>query len=104
MIFDRKNNDSTTCCLALQHTIGKVAGFLSRSINDIDRENMPVTLTSISLLLDTGPESVSQSFISLMKLGAIKLEHRRVVIRDHELLQHIAAHDWDAPRLNWRVK
>lgn len=94
MIFDSKNNDSTACCLALQPTLGKVAGFLSGSINnDIDRENKPVTLTSISLLLDTSPESVSKSFISLMKLGAIKLEHRRVVIRDHELLQQIATHD-----------
>jgi hypothetical protein len=93
MIFDIEKNDSTICCLPLQHTIKKVAGFLSRPINSKESENKLVTLTSISLLLDTSPESVSESLVSLMELGAIKLEHRRVVIRDPELLQNIAAHD-----------
>ena len=93
MIFNNENNDSTTCCLALQHTIGKVAGFLSNSINNIDSENKPVTLTGISLVLDTSPESINESLVSLMELGAIKLEHRRVVIRDHELLHQITAND-----------
>jgi hypothetical protein len=93
MIFDSENNDSTICCLPIQHAIKKVAGYLSRPIYSKESENKLVTLTSIALLLDTSPESVSESLVSLMKLGAINLEHRRVVIRDHELLQHIAAHD-----------
>ena len=91
MIFDRENNNSITCCLPLQPTVGKVAGFLSRSDNK-NSENKPVTITGISLLLDTSPESVNESLISLMELGAIKLERRRVVIKDQKLLRNIAVY------------
>jgi hypothetical protein len=93
MLFDRENNHSTTCCLSSQRTIGKVAGFLSASINSKGKGEQPVTLTGISLLLGTSPESVNESLVSLRELGAIKLEHRRVVVRNMELLQTIAACD-----------
>jgi hypothetical protein len=45
------------------------------------------------LLLDTSPESVNESLVTLRELGAIELEHRRVIIRDYELLQNIAIFD-----------
>ena len=93
MTFDRENNHSSTCCLSLQHTIGKVAGFLSVSTHSKGDGTQPVTLTGISLLLDASPESINESLISLGELGAIKLERRRIVIRDMELLQNIAVCD-----------
>ena len=90
MTLERENNCSATCCRPLPHTIGKVAGFLSGSINRNGRETRPVTLTGISFLLDTNPEMINESLLSLRELGVIKLERRRIVIRDREMLQNIA--------------
>ena len=93
MIAEGKSNGSTTCCLPLQHTIGKLAGFLCGSIDSKGIRTQPITLTRISLLLDTNPELINESLFSLMELGVIRLEHRRVVVRDRELLQNLVIYD-----------
>jgi hypothetical protein len=84
---------TTTYSLPLQHAIEQVAGFLFKSVNGKESECQPVTLTGISFLLSTNPELVNESLFSLVELGAIKLEHRRIVVRDQELLQNIAVCD-----------
>jgi hypothetical protein len=91
----RKENSylTTTDSLPLQHAIEKVAGFLFKSVNSKESKRQPVTLTGISFVLGTSPELVNESLVSLKELGAIKLERRRIVIRDRELLQTIAVCD-----------
>jgi CRP-like cAMP-binding protein len=77
--------------LSFRRIRGKVAGVLLDSTGDGAGGRPVLTLGEIAASIDTTPEMVNKSLESLQEKGAIRLEHRRIVV-NRELLRKMAAH------------
>jgi len=78
--------------LSLRRIRGKVVGVLLESTGDGAGRRPVLTLGEIAASIDTTPEMVNKSLESLQEKGAIRLEHRRIVI-NRELLKKMIAPD-----------